>query len=171
MVHEPQVPVLVWRFQQLLPPQETSPAGQFTHALFRHTWLDGQPRPQPPQWSRSKRGSVQCPSHSSCPAGQRWHAPLTRLKPALHTNPHAPWSHVAVALSGAVQGAHRVPHVATALLLTHAPLHSWVPAAHANPHAAPSHVADAPAGTVHGVQRVPQVAGLRLSTHAPSHGW
>jgi hypothetical protein len=75
----------------------------------------------------------------------------------LHTKPHAVPSQVGVALTGAVQGTHEVPHEAVLLLARQAPLHTWKPALQSKPQLPPRHAAVAFGGAAHTLPQVPQL--------------
>jgi hypothetical protein len=115
------------------------------------------------------------------------------LKPAWQLNAQLAPSHVAAPLSGAGQGAHRVPHDITLASVRHCPPQSCVPdghcpmqtwsagmhafaqsrwpVGHAAPHVVPSHVAVPPVGAGQGSQDAPQCSMAAPSTHTPPHAW
>ena len=75
------------------------------------------------------------------------------MKPLAQVYPQEVPSQVAVALLGAAQGRHPLPHEAVLVLLTQTSPQRWKPATQEKPQEVPSQVAVAFAG---GVQRVPQ---------------
>ena len=120
-------------------------------------------------------------------------APLHARYPALQDQPHVPFAHEALALAGATQGEHEVPHELTLAFTRHWPLQLWVPLRQVlpqatalsrhcpaqsripdgqlAPHTEPSHVADPPTGAVQGVHEVPHEVGETLLRQAAPHRW
>ena len=82
-------------------------------------WFTEHTAPVPeqlPQWLASVFRLISQPSMDE---------PLQSAKPGLQVNPHDEPLQVAMALDGAGQAEHELPHVAVLVFSTHAPEHAW----------------------------------------------
>jgi hypothetical protein len=141
---------------------EHAPAAHTGPALGR----DGQTVPQPPQLLADVRVLTSQPSAA---------LPLQSAKPSLHTTPHAPSPHDAVALARVGHAAPQAPQLLVdARVSTSQPssarlLQSAKPASHATPHAPRAQVAAPLAGVAQSALHAPQCAvETRVSTSHPS---